>query len=103
MPTRLRKMNASATAVSLTPAAENLLSTGRRDEARRTFRRALELEPDDARAACGLARLLLSERDLRGAVEVVRATMARAPFDLRVAALQREIGLALFSESLWED
>src|SRR6202043_2575878 len=52
---------------------------------------------------CGLARLLLSDRDLRGAVEVVQATMARAPFDLRMAALQREIGLALFSERLWED
>jgi MoaA/NifB/PqqE/SkfB family radical SAM enzyme len=63
----------------------------------------LELQPSDARAACGLVRLLLSERDLPGAVEVVQVTMARAPFDLRVAALQREIGLALFSERLWED
>jgi hypothetical protein len=97
------QMNTGATAIGLTPAAENLLSAGRREEARRTFRRALELQPGDGRAACGLARLLLSERDLRGAVEVVRATMVRAPFDLRVAALQREIGLALFSESLWED
>jgi MoaA/NifB/PqqE/SkfB family radical SAM enzyme len=102
MPTGPTKMNASATAVGLTQAAENLLKAGRGDEARRTFRRALELQPDDARAAYGLARLLLSD-DLRGAVEVVQAAMVRAPFDLRLAALQREIGLALFSESLWED
>jgi len=96
-------MSESATTIGLTPAAESLLKAGRRDEAKRTFRRALELQPDDARAACGLVRQLLSERDLRGAAEIAQATMVRTPFDLRVAALQREIGLALFSASLWED
>jgi tetratricopeptide (TPR) repeat protein len=96
-------MNASAAAVGLIPAAESLLKAGRRDEARRTFRRALELQPDDARAACGLVRLLVSERDMRGAVEVVQAAMVRTPLDLRLAALQRGIGLALFGERLWAD
>ena len=73
------------------------------EEARRLFRRALEANSGDTRAAIGLARLLLSQRNLRNAAGTLWAATERAPFDLRVSPLQREIALTLYHERLWED
>lgn len=86
-----------------TAAAELLVATGRDDEARRLFRRALEFNPDDTRAAVGLTRLLLAAADLHAAVAVVEVALARDPDDVRLNALRSEIGLALYYANLWED
>jgi MoaA/NifB/PqqE/SkfB family radical SAM enzyme len=96
-------MSAQTTASNVRVAAEALLAVGRRDEALRAFRDALEREPDDAAAAASLARLLLAGRNLPEAAVVLRAAIARRPFDLRLAVLQRDLGFALYYERLWED
>jgi MoaA/NifB/PqqE/SkfB family radical SAM enzyme len=94
----------TATAASgAAAAAEGLFAAGRHDEARRLFRRALDADADDIRAAAGLARVLLVTRDLRGAVAAAQAATARAPDDLRLAGVARELGLALYNARLWED
>lgn len=95
---------ATPTAVrGVVAAAEGLIDVGRSEEARRLFRRALDLEPGDARAAVGLARLLIAAGDLHGAVSVAQTALSCNPDDLRLVALHGDIGLALYRAQLWED
>jgi len=84
-------------------AAEGFVAVGRGDEARRLFRRALDLEPGDARAAAGLTRLLLAAGDLRAAVAVAEAALSRNPDDVGLMRLHGDIGFALYHAHLWED
>ena len=93
----------SSTASGAVEAAEVLSAVGRADEARRLFRRALDLSPANSRAAIGLARLLLAAGNLRGAVTVAEAGLRRNPDDLRLGVLHGDIGLALYRSNLWED
>jgi organic radical activating enzyme len=87
----------------LAAAAEDLVTSGRAEEARRLLVRALDLEPGDARAAAGLIRLLLAAGDLRGAVTVAEAALSHNPEDVRLMAVCSAIGLALYAANLWED
>src|SRR5215472_13811023 len=93
----------TTSASGVAAAAEGLIAVGRSDEARRLFRRALDLEPGDVRAAAGLIRLLLSAGDLRAAVAVAESALSRNPDDVRLMALQGDIGFALYHAHLWED
>ncbi len=74
-------------------AADTLVAAGRHDEAARLYRRALEREPDNARAAMGLIRLMLAAGDLRAAVTVAEAAMSHNPHDVRLLVMQADIGL----------
>src|SRR5262249_38854706 len=51
----------------------------------------------------GLIRLLLSAGDLRAAVAVAESALSRNPDDVRLMALQGDIGFALYHAHLWED
>jgi MoaA/NifB/PqqE/SkfB family radical SAM enzyme len=88
---------------AIAAAAENLVVAGRNDESRRLFRRALDLEPGDARAAVGLTRILLAAGDLGAAVAVAKSALSHNPHDVRLMVLQADIGLALYRARLWED
>jgi tetratricopeptide (TPR) repeat protein len=77
--------------------------SGRRDEAVIWFRKALATDPGDVEAACGLVKLLLDQRSLAEAIETLQGCLLRNPFNVRLLAEQRRIGLALYDENLWED
>ena len=79
------------------------LQSGRKDEAAIWFRKSLAADPADVDAGCGLVMLLLDERFLREAIEILDDCLRRNPFNLRLLAQQRRIGLALYNENLWED
>jgi tetratricopeptide (TPR) repeat protein len=76
---------------------------GRKDEAAIWFRRALAVDPGDVEAACGLVALLLERRSLAEAIETFEACLRRKPFNVRLLAEQRRIGLALHSANLWRE
>ena len=76
------------------------LQAGRKDEAAIWFRRALAADPGDVEAACGLVALLLERRALAEAIETLEVCLRRKPFNVRLLAEQRRIGLALYSENL---
>jgi MoaA/NifB/PqqE/SkfB family radical SAM enzyme len=90
-------------ASEIAEAAEALLVAGRNDEARRLFRRALDLDAGNARAAIALTRLLIAAQDLHAAVEVARSALSSGIHDVRLLTLQGDIGLALYRAHLWED
>jgi MoaA/NifB/PqqE/SkfB family radical SAM enzyme len=96
MPPRSLEMPLSETAAALHQA-------GRREEAVRWYRRALETEPGHAAAIAGLARLLLEERKLSQAVELLRTPGGAAPGDLQLAAVRRDVALTLYAHNLWEE
>ena len=77
--------------------------SGRKDEAAIWFRKTLAADPADVDAACGLVPLLLDQRFLAEAIETLEGCLRRNPFNLRLLAQQRRIGLALCEEKLWED
>jgi tetratricopeptide (TPR) repeat protein len=79
------------------------VQSGRRDEAAIWFRKTLATNPGDVEAACGLVRLLLDQRSLVEAIETLEACLRRNPFNVRLLAEQRRIGLTLYNENLWED
>jgi tetratricopeptide (TPR) repeat protein len=76
---------------------------GRKDEAAIWFRRALAADPGDVEAACGLVGLLLERRSLAEAIGVLEDCLRRKPFNVRLLAEQRRIGLALYRENLWRE
>ena len=84
-------------------AAEGLIACGRHDETRRMFRRALDLEPGNARAAVGLIRVLLAAGELPSAVAIAEETLLLSADDAELLPLHADIGLALFRARLWED
>jgi MoaA/NifB/PqqE/SkfB family radical SAM enzyme len=96
-------MAASTAVRSVVAAAEGLIEVGRSDEAGRLFRRALDLEPGDARAAVGLARLLIAAGNLHGAVGVAQMALSCNPDDPQLIMLHGDVGLALYHAQLWED
>jgi tetratricopeptide (TPR) repeat protein len=77
--------------------------SGRKDEAAIWFRKALAADPADVDAACGLVTLLLDQRFLAEAIQTLEGCLRRNPFNLRLLAQQRRIGLALYNDHLWED
>jgi tetratricopeptide (TPR) repeat protein len=77
--------------------------SGRRDEAAIWFRKTLAANPGDVEAACGLVKLLLDQRSLVEAIEALEGCLRLEPFNVRLLAEQRRIGLALYNENLWED
>lgn len=79
------------------------VQSGRKDEAAIWFRKALAADPADVDAACGLVTLLLDQRFLAEATQTLEDCLRRNPFNLRLLAQQRRIGLALYNEKLWED
>jgi tetratricopeptide (TPR) repeat protein len=79
------------------------VQSGRKDEATIWFRKALAADPADVDAACGLVTLLLDQRLLAEAIETLEGCLRRNPFNLRLLAQQRRIGLAIYDEKLWED
>jgi tetratricopeptide (TPR) repeat protein len=79
------------------------VQSGRKDEAAIWFRKALAADSADVDAACGLVTLLLDQRFLAEAIETLECCLRRNPFNLRLLAQQRRIGLALYDEKLWED
>jgi len=79
------------------------VQSGRKDEAAIWFRKTLAADPADVDAACGLVTLLLDQRLLAEAIQTLEGCLRRNPFNLRLLAQQRRIGLALYNEKLWED
>jgi len=79
------------------------VQSGRKDEAAIWFRKTLAADPADVDAACGLVTLLLDQRLLAEAIETLQGCLLRNPFNLRLLAQQKRIGLALYDEKLWED
>src|SRR5271154_771489 len=79
------------------------VQSGRKDEAAIWFRKTLATDPDDVDAACGLVTLLLDQRSLAEAIQTLEGCLLRNPFNVRLLAEQRRIGLALYNENLWED
>jgi tetratricopeptide (TPR) repeat protein len=77
--------------------------SGRRDEAAIWFKKTLATNPGDVEAACGLVKLLLDQRSLAEAIDTLEGCLLRSPFNVRLLAEQRRIGLALYNENLWED
>jgi tetratricopeptide (TPR) repeat protein len=77
--------------------------SGRRDEAAIWFKKTLATNPGDVEAACGLVKLLLDQRSLAEAIDTLERCLLRSPFNVRLLAEQRRIGLALYNENLWED
>jgi tetratricopeptide (TPR) repeat protein len=78
--------------------AEILLMQGRPDQAARHFRLVLKAEPENARAALGLARLAQRRGDLREALDLLRPAVAsplvrKAALVLR-AEVQHQLGAA---------
>jgi Tfp pilus assembly protein PilF len=78
--------------------AEVLLMQGRLEEAGRHFRRVLEAEPDNARAALGLARLAQRRGDLQKALGYLQQAVSsplvrKAALTLR-AEVQQQLGAA---------
>lgn len=96
-------MKAGSPALNAVETARAMLRAGRRDEAIAWFERARELDPDEPAAAVGLAQFRLAARDLAGAVRILRDASPRSPFDTRLAALRRDVALALHDLGLWED
>ena len=86
----------------VSPFGDAFVQAGRKDEAAIWFRRALAADPGDVEAACGLVALLLDRRSLPEAIETLEACLRRKPFNVRLLAEQRRIGLALYNESLWQ-
>lgn len=83
--------------------AEALVASGRSDEARRLYQRTLEREPDNARAAVGLIRILLGAGELLAAVTTMEAALRHCPHDVRLMLVQADVSLALYHANLWED
>ncbi len=79
------------------------VQSGRKDEAAIWFRKTLAADPAEVDAACGLVTLLLDQRFLAEAIETLEGCLRRNPFNLRLLAQQRRIGLALYDQKLWED
>ena len=79
------------------------VQSGRKDDATIWFRKALAVDPADVDAACGLVTVLLDQRLLAQAIETLEGCLRRNPFNLRLLAQQRRIGLALYDDKLWED
>jgi len=79
------------------------VQSGRKDEAAIWFRKTLAADPADVDAACGLVTLLLDQRFLAEAMQTLEGCLRRNPFNLRLLAQQRRVGLALYNEKLWED
>jgi tetratricopeptide (TPR) repeat protein len=77
--------------------------SGRRNEAAIWFRRTLATNPSDVEAACGLVTLLMDQRSVAEAIQTLESCLRRNPFNVRLLAEQRRIGLALYNENLWED
>jgi MoaA/NifB/PqqE/SkfB family radical SAM enzyme len=90
-------------ASAVATAAEHLMAASRDEEAREMFRRALDRDPGNARAAAGLIRLLLNARDFGAAVALAESALSANPDDPGLLALQSRIGLALYYANLWED
>ena len=63
----------------------------------------LALAPGDVGATLGLVRLRLELRDAVAAAVLLSRALAENPFDLRLLAAQRAVGLALFDQSRWND
>jgi tetratricopeptide (TPR) repeat protein len=79
------------------------VQSGRKDEAAIWFRKALATDPGDVDAACGLVRILLDQRLLAEAIETFESCLFRNPFNVRLLAQQKRIGLALYNGRSWED
>lgn len=88
---------------SLTATAQAFQAVGRNTEALSWLRRALALDPADVTAVNASIRLLLSQQKIIEAVAVLEMALSRAPFDIRLLAEQRAIGLALYQAGFWED
>ena len=75
-------------AEALTLSGDALWAAGFFDEADREYARALEIDPDSARARYGIARSLGSRSRLSEALTEVEAALALAPRDSDLSALQ---------------
>jgi tetratricopeptide (TPR) repeat protein len=87
----------------LVATAEAFVKGGRKEEAVSWFEKALALASNDVDAALGLVRLRLELRDAAAAADLLSRSLAENPFDLRLLAAQRGVGLALFDQSRWKD
>jgi tetratricopeptide (TPR) repeat protein len=94
---------AKANSWSASSPGNAFVQSGRKDEAAIWFRKALATDPGDVDAACGLVRLLLDQRLLAEAIETFESCLLRNPFNVRLLAEQKRIGLALYNERSWED
>jgi tetratricopeptide (TPR) repeat protein len=79
------------------------VQSGRKDEAAIWFRKTLATDPGDVEAACGLVALLLEQRSLAEAIGILRGCLLHNPFNVRLLAEQKRIGLALYHENLWQE
>jgi hypothetical protein len=87
----------------LAATADAFVDGGRKHEAVSWFEGALALAPGDVGATLGLVRLRLELRDAVAAAVLLSRALAENPFDLRLLAAQRAVGLALFDQSRWND
>jgi MoaA/NifB/PqqE/SkfB family radical SAM enzyme len=81
---------------------EAFRKAGRADEALFHFKRARDLDPANGLAVRGLVALLIERRELGPALEALKKGLAANPFDLRLIAEKRRLGLALYAAGLWE-
>ena len=93
----------NATSLPASSFGDAFVRAGRKDEAAIWFRRALAADPGHVEAACGLVALLLERRSLAEAIETLEACLRRKPFNVRLLAEQRRIGLALYNENKWRE
>lgn len=96
-------MSSTSTATALTQTAKALIAAGRGREADDFLCRALENEPGHVAATAALVRKRLAGGDLVGALGLYREAIGRAPFDIQLAALRREVGLAIYAQHYWEE
>jgi tetratricopeptide (TPR) repeat protein len=95
--------HAKANSWSASSIGDAFVQSGRKDEAAAWFRKALRADPGDVDAACGLVTLLLDQRILAEATETLEGCLFRNPFNVRLLAEQKHIGLVLYNENLWAE
>jgi tetratricopeptide (TPR) repeat protein len=96
-------MCAKANSWSASSPGDAFIQSGRKDEAAAWFKKTLRADPGDVDAACGLVTLLLDQRALAEATETLAGCLFCNPFNLRLLAEQKRVGLALYNENLWRE
>ncbi|MFU8877427.1 MAG: tetratricopeptide repeat protein [Wenzhouxiangellaceae bacterium] len=86
--TRTRNPKLAETRIAL---GSLLLGTGKPDEARKAFNKALELEPNNAEAFAGLAQTMLASHDLEAAAEFAQKAMDLDPAYWRYCYLLAQV------------
>ena len=76
---RLRELGKGEDASTLAVVAQAQVSAGRRDDAERTFKRALQKDPLNRQALLGLAELKSGKRQYRAAAELYKSYLTERP------------------------